>query len=231
VHAAAPEPCVRLVPVFAGLSAAQQVEVGRHARALSVGAGEVVACAGEPSSRLLVVHTGRVKVRRISAGGHETIVRVVGRGEVVGETSFLTGAPPEDDAVALEDSRLCAFDHTDLAGLLGRMPDIGVGMLRALATKLASAERMLAALTAADVGTRVAAYLLDSPTSRDAAGRLVLHLPMPKNQVAAFLGTTPETLSRRLASLQREGLVKLLPGRDVAVLDPSGLERRASDDA
>lgn len=222
-----PEPCVRLVPVFARLSPVQQAEVGRHARAVTAAPGEVLAHAGERSVRLFVVHTGKVKVRRLSAGGHETIVRVAGRGDVVGEAAFLTGAPPEDDAVALEASRLCVFDHADLAGLLGRMPDIGVGMLRALAGKLTSAERMLAALTSADVGTRVAAYLLDSPTTWDAAGRPTVHLPVAKNQVAAYLGTTPETLSRRLASFERDGLIAVGPGRDVAILDLAGLERCA----
>ncbi len=222
-----PEPCVRLVPVFSRLSARQQVEVGRFARRVTVGAGDVVARAGEPSSRLFVLHLGSVKVRRIAAGGHETILRVLAPGEVVGEESFLTGAAPEADTVALEPSRLCAFDHADLAELLRRMPDIGVGMLRALATKLTSAERMVAALTSSDVGARVAAYLLDVPARWDASGRAVVRLPLPKNQVAAYLGTTPETLSRRLASFERDGLIEVCPGREVVILDPSGLERRA----
>lgn len=222
------EPCVRLVPVFSRLTAAQQAEVARYARPVSAGPGEVVVHAGDRSPRLFVVHIGKVKVARTSAAGHETILRVAGAGEVVGETSFLTGAPPENDAIAVEPSRLCVFDHADLAGLLGRLPDIGVGMLRALAAKLTSAERMLAALTSADVGTRVAAYLLDCPTTWDAAGGVTVHLPLPKNQVAAHLGTTPETLSRRLAALERDGLIRLLKGRDVAILDAAALEQRAS---
>ena len=222
------EPCVRLVPVFARLSAAEQSEVARFARPLTARAGEVIARAGERSSRLFVVHAGRVTVTRTSPAGHETVLQVLGAGEVVGETAFLTGAPPENDVVAVEPSRLCTFDHADLAVLLGRFPQIGVGMLRALATKLTSAERMLAALTSEDVGTRVAAYLLDSPTTWDAAGRPTVHLPLPKKQVAAYLGTTPETVSRRLAALEDAGLIRVLKGRDVAILDPAGLEERAA---
>jgi CRP/FNR family transcriptional regulator len=225
---AKPEPCVRLVPVFAGLTEAQQTEVGRFARPVAVRAGDVVARAGERSSRLFVLHSGSVKVRRLSAAGHETILRVLTPGEVVGEESFLTGDAPEADAVALEASRLCSFDHDDLAGLLGRMPDIGVGMLRALAVKLTSAERMVAALASSDVGARVAAYLLDAPASWGAeGGPPVVRLPIPKNQVAAQLGTTPETLSRRLATFEREGLIEVRAGREVAILDPVGLGRRA----
>jgi CRP/FNR family transcriptional regulator len=221
-----PEPCVRLVPVFAGLSDDEQAEVGRFARPVQVSAGDVVARTGERASRLFVVHSGRVKVRRMSAAGRESIVRIAGPGEVTGEETFLTGAPPDADTVAVEDSRLCAFDHDDLGRLLGRMPGIGVGMLRALADKLTSAERMVAALTSSDVGARVAAYLLDLPTTWE-DGRAHVRLPVPKNQVAAYLGTTPETLSRRLATLEHDGLIELGPGRDVVILDPAGLDLRA----
>ncbi|MCL1872016.1 MAG: Crp/Fnr family transcriptional regulator [Promicromonosporaceae bacterium] len=219
------ETCVALVPVFAGLSPAQQDEVARHAHPVNVPAGTALARAGEPTSRLFVVHTGRVKVRRLAADGRETIVRVVGPGEVTGEEAFLTGAPPVADTVAVEDTRVCTFDHAELTGLLTALPGIGVGMLRALAEKLVSAERMVAALASSDVGARVAAYLLDLPGTWD-GGRAVVHLPLPKNQVAAYLGTTPETLSRRLAALERDGLVELLPGRGVAILDPAGLGQR-----
>ncbi|ACZ30858.1 transcriptional regulator, Crp/Fnr family [Xylanimonas cellulosilytica DSM 15894] len=219
--------CVALVPVFAGLTPGQQAEVARFARPVHAAAGEVVARAGVRASQLFVVHTGRLTVRRVSAGGHETIVRVVGPGEVTGEEAFLTGAAPDTDTVAVVDTRLCRFDHADLADLLARMPGIGVGMLRALAEKLTSAERMVAALASADVGARVAAYLLDLPTAWE-DGRAVVRLPLPKFQVAAHLGTTPETLSRRLATFEREGLVELLPGRAVAILDPARLGHRGT---
>src|SRR5690606_13690795 len=76
------------------------------------------------------------------------------------------GHRPDHFAVALEDSRMCVFDHRDLATLLRAYPDIGLRMLRTLSDRLASAERLLAAITSSDVMARVAAYLLDLPRSR-----------------------------------------------------------------
>lgn len=225
------ERCVALVPIFAGLSAAHQAEVASFARPVRVGGGEYLIHTGEPTSRLFVVHEGQVKVCRTAETGHEAVLSVLGPGEVGGEVAFLTGARPESDAVAMTPSRMCVFDHADLAALLGRFPAIGVGMLRALAVKLASTQRMLAALTSADVGSRVAAYLLDAPTtwgaSGDASGIAAVHLPMSKKDLAGYLGTTPETLSRRLAEFERAGLITLRPGRDIIIRDPAGLETRA----
>ncbi len=226
-HRRKPEPCVRLVPVFSGLSSAQQAEVARFARPITVGAGQRVVRAGSSAPRLFVIHAGRVKVTRTSEAGHETVLRVLGPGEVVGETSFLTGVPAENDVTAVEPGRLCRFDHRDLAALLGRFPDIGVGMLRALATRLSSTEQLLAALTSSDVGARIAGYLLDLPATRSASGTATVHLPVTKKDVARHLGTSPETLSRRLAEFERAGLIRVLGGRNIAIADPAGLAERA----
>lgn len=224
----ASERCVGLVPVFAGLTAAQQAEVARYARPLKLAGGEVVVRSGQSRPQLFVVHEGQVKVSRTSAGGRETILRVLGPGDVAGEVAFLTGDTPDNDAVAMVDSRACVFDHRDLAGLVRTYPEIGVGMLRVLGSRLASSERMVTALASADVSARIAAYLLDCPATWDSHGRPTIRLPMAKKDVASFLGTTPETISRRLAEFERDRLITLLPGRDVMIVDPGGLAERAA---
>ncbi|MDP3894902.1 Crp/Fnr family transcriptional regulator, partial [Nocardioides sp.] len=89
-----------------------------------------------------------------------------------------------------------------------------------------SAERMLTARTLADVGARLAAYLLDCPTTWGVSGAATAHLPMAKKDIATFLGTSPETLSRRLKALEREGLIQVR-GMDLDILDQVGLELRA----
>ena len=220
------EPCVALVPIFRGLSGAQQREVALFARPRLVEKGEAVFLVGQPTARLFVVHEGRVKVARTSEAGRETIVGVLGPGDVAGEIPFLTGGRPESDAIALERSRLCTFAHADLAGLVARYPDIGVAMLKAVASKLSSAERMLAAFAAADVGARVAAYLLDCPTTWGPTRTATVHLPISKKDVAAHLGTSPETLSRTLAEFERTGLVHVR-GADIDIVDPTALDLRA----
>jgi CRP/FNR family transcriptional regulator len=219
--------CVALVPIFSGLAAAEQAEVARFARPVRLGVGEFLVHEGEPRSRLFVVHEGQVKVSRAAGSGHETVLSVLGPGDVGGEVAFLTGTRSESDIVAVQPARVCVFDHADLAVLLGRYPQIGVGLLRALAVKLSSTQRMLAAITSTDVGARVAAYLLDAPATWEASGQATVHLPLSKKDVAAYLGTTPETLSRRLAEFERAGLIALRPARHIVIRDPVGLETRA----
>ncbi|GAA4072751.1 Crp/Fnr family transcriptional regulator [Microbacterium laevaniformans] len=219
--------CVSRVPIFQGLTREEQLRVAEFVRPVHVAKGETVYSPGQSVSRLLVMHSGQLKVSHAAANGQEQILRTVTDGDVVGERAFLTGHLPNDLVVALEDSRMCVFDHTDLSALLRDYPDVGLRMLRTLSDRLASAERLLAAITSSDVSARIAAYLLDLPGGiRD--GVPTVWLPLAKYEIASYLGTTPETLSRRLAALAASGVIELHGRREVTILDIDGLERVAT---
>ena len=213
--------CVSRVPIFRGLSPDDQQVVAALARPVTLDAGQHLFESGDAVGTVFVVHVGRLKVVRVSASGREHLARVVGPGEVVGEHAFLTGERPEHRVEAMAEARLCTFGHADLAGLVGAHPTIALAMLRSAAQRLEDAERRLA-LGAADVPARVADYLLGLPAHRG-----VVRWPMPKKEVAAFLATTPESLSRALARLEADGLIRSTGGT-VALLDAMALEDRAA---
>jgi CRP/FNR family transcriptional regulator, anaerobic regulatory protein len=75
---------------------------------------------------------------------------------------------------------------------------------------------MIAAVTGRSVGERLAQQLLHLA---DEAGSARFRLPTSKRDLASYLGTTPETLSRRLGALQRAGVIRLGSQRTVEVLD------------
>lgn len=220
--------CVARVPIFQGLTSTEQQEVATFAKPRVVSKGDMLCTAATPISRLFVVHSGLLKISRITAQGREQIIRTVTPGEVVGERAFLTGEISQEQIVALEDSRICTFEHQDLSTLLAQYPDVGARMLRTLSDRLASVERLLASVTSSDVEARVAAYLLDLP-QRFAGNQMVVTLPMAKHEVAAYLGTTPETVSRKLSSLVKQRAISLRSSREIAIVDPEALRELAAN--
>lgn len=215
--------CVRRVPIFAGLTPEQQDAVGALARPVRLRAGERLG--DDVPGRLFVLHTGAVRLVRTSPGGRRHLDRVAGPGDVVGEHAFLTGQRPDHAVEAAGDATLCAFAHSDLARLVIRYPVISISLLRSLSDRLADAERRLA-LAALDVPGRLASHLLDLPGEASGDGWRV-SLAWPKKDLASWLATTPESLSRALARLQRDGLVRV-DGDDITLLDPDALEALAS---
>ena len=182
--------------------------------------------AGARDAPLFVVHAGMVKLSRTTADGKSTTLQVLGPGEVGGETWLLTGERPENDVVALEAARMCVFEPTALDTIVRKFPSVGVALLRWLAVRLHSAERMLTARTLADVGARLAAYLLDCPTTWSVDGAATAHLPMAQEGRRDLPRDLAQTVSRRLTAFEHEGLVRVR-GMDVDIRDPVGLELRA----
>ena len=219
--------CITRVPIFSNLDTEQQLEVARFARPIHAEAGERVMTAGSPERRLLVVHTGRVRVVHLLANGREHVVRVLGEGDVIGEDAFVLGRRPTHHAYADTDTELCTFDHSDLAKVVAKFPKVAVRMLQVQSERLANAERMLAAMGGADVSARLASYLLDLP-SKNVPDGVGVELPMAKKDVASHLGTSPETLSRRLRDWADAGILETRGRRELIIRDVDALIAQAS---
>src|SRR5665648_765877 len=214
--------CVSRVPVFASLSARDQYRVEELARPTHLKAGETAYRADDDLSQLMVLHTGRLKIFRLSADGSEQLIRVLGPGDFTGETSVFTGQRPDDYASALDECQLCVFRHDDLEGLIRKHPEIGLRMLATVSERLSDTEHRLNSLTSRDVESRLADYLLGLPSTWPGDVATVT-LPLAKKDVASLLDTSPESLSRALSSLATQGLIVIGTGRSVSIMHPDQL--------
>ena len=214
--------CVARVPLFRGLSHQELLGVGALARPRQLAKGEQVYAAGGAASLLLVVHTGSVKISQVSADGYEHVIRILGPGDFVGESAFLTGRNPDHFATALEAASMCTFRHEDLEQLVRTHPSIVVRMLEVVSRRLGDTESRLIALISGDVSSRLADYLLSLPGS-PADGGTAVRLPLAKKDIASLLDTTPESLSRQLRRLRESGVVTGRGARDLVIHDVDAL--------
>lgn len=222
VRAQSEDLCVARVPIFQGLGHEQQVGVAQLAHPRQLARGEQVYAVGEAASQLLVVHTGSVKISRVSVDGFEHVIRVLQPGDFVGESAFLTGRNPDHFATALEAASMCTFRHEDLEQLVRTHPSIVLRMLEAVSRRLGDAESRLNALLSGDVSSRLADYLLSlrgSPTD----GGTAVRLPLAKKDIASLIDTTPESLSRQLRRLRESGVVTGRGARDLVIHDVDAL--------
>lgn len=215
--------CVRRVPIFADLSEDDQRRIAETAVTRSYQPHEQVYGAGDRTG-LHIVHRGRVKVYRVTEGGSEQLVRLLFPGDFLGEAALLADSASDDFAVATQPSEVCSVPRAGMRRLLVDRPSVALQMLQTLSRRLGAAEEMLAAVTGRSVGERLAQQLLHLS---DEAASPSFRLPTSKKDLASYLGTTPETLSRRLASLQRAGVIRLGPQRAVEVLDRARLQQLA----
>lgn len=123
---------LRRVPLFDELAPADLGAIAEVAQERSFTDGELLASEGELGDELLIVASGTV---RVETGGAEIARR--GRGEVVGEMSLITGGPRMASLVADGDVRAIRIGRREFESMIHDRPDIGIGIMRVLAQRLA----------------------------------------------------------------------------------------------
>lgn len=214
------ESLVARVPIFSGLNHEQLQEVASRVRPRIVPRNEQLYGAGELNPFLRIIHTGSVKVYRITESGHEQVIRVLGPGDFLGEKALIAPSTSDHFAVTLAESEICSLNHADIRDYLLHYPSVALTMLATLSARLDSTESHVTSVVGEDAARRVAAYLVSLADERQ---RNSFELPITKKDAASYLGLTPETLSRRLAAFEDNGWIHQHGNRRIDILDLEAL--------
>lgn len=211
--------CAGLVPLFAQLPQVDQDFIDSQLQHRRYEKGDQVFMPGD-ELKLIIVARGSVKVYQVSRSGREQLLRVQEPGGYEGE-AWLLGQPNDSlYGQALEPTEVCLLSHTAFHKLLLDQPLLSVRLLELNAAKLTTLEQINGFLGMDRVEERLATYLLDL---EKAAGTDTFTLPIRMKELAHLLGTTPETLSRKLRAFEDEGFIAR-QRRSIRVLDHDGLE-------
>lgn len=121
-----------LATLFHDLSPRALEELAAIATWLHVPAGERVFVEGDAGDAAHVVITGRLRVERTDAYGHQSREGVVSRGEFVGAMAVLTQVPRRVTVTATRDTVLASFARDDFARLVEKRPKALLTVTRAV---------------------------------------------------------------------------------------------------
>ena len=212
---------IREIPLFAGLIDEQIQWLAAIVEKRKYSRGKVIFTEGEEAAGLYVLHTGRVKIYKLSSEGKEQILHIFGPGEPFGEVAVFAGGQFPAYAEALEVSETLFFPRKKIVELLTKDPSMAMNMLAMLSKRLKYFTQLVENLSLKEVPQRLAAYLLVLATMKDK--RDTVELDIAKGQLASLLGTIPETLSRILNKMTIQGYIEV-EGRQIKLLDRQSLE-------
>ncbi len=214
--------CVSLVPIFNHLEEEQMIEIMKMARSTSYKKGEIIYYAGEESDSLYIVGRGKIRIYRLSESGKEQLVRILSPGDFTGELALFNQSIHDSYAEAMEKTNVCTIKGSDIQKILLKYPSIALKILGEFSRRLEKSEKQTTLFATEKVERRIAIFLSEYIDNNEGESMEVT-LPMSKKDLASYLGTTPETISRKLRSLEDEGYIKQKSGRKIEILDLDGL--------
>jgi CRP/FNR family cyclic AMP-dependent transcriptional regulator len=210
--------------VFGGLEERELREVAQVAVPRSWERGELIFREGDTGDTCYLVKDGAVILTREHQDGRMIALTECRSGDMFGELAMFRGETRSASAEAVEPTTAVALLAPDMQRLIKRNPDLALKLLAALAERVRRTTERLLQQSFQTVAGRVASALLTQSIARQAEGapdRDVL-IRATQAEIAQLAGTSRESASRFLATLEREGVVSLGRGK-VTVHEPGRL--------
>jgi CRP-like cAMP-binding protein len=231
---------LRAAQLFTQLDDKQLARIATIARPVLLPAGRTLFLQGDPASAFYLLAEGRLKVFKLLRDGRTATIRHVEAGQTFAEAALFHHVYPSSTET-MTACRLYRFDTQGVLRLLLAEPQVAVNLLAAMAQLLGLLNRRVEELLL-PVSARLARYLLgladaqlEPPALQPAAvgepaSPRVVKLPTSKRELAARLGTVPETLSRTFDRLKRGEVIRMSGDHElIEILSFEKLHRLAQD--
>lgn len=227
-HCSHESSCITTVPVFKGMKESDLQQLRKVTRSRNFPKGSFIFREGERSETLFVVNEGLIKLTKNSAEGKEQIVRLLFPGDFFGLFSLLRDEKHYMNAEATQQTVICSIEKKDFLKTMENNSVLSYRFLLAVNDRLYEADESVGNLSLMEVEQRLARALLlfhDKLQIKNEA----FTLPITKKDLASFIGTTPESISRKLLSFVSKKLIHMDGQRRIKILELDKLKQLSGD--
>jgi CRP-like cAMP-binding protein len=190
--------------------------------------GQTLFTEGSPNLGLYCINSGKIKVSRDAPDGKETILRIVGSGDLLGHQNLLANEMNANTATMIEDGSVCFVERKFINELLRTETTVALNIIRKLSAEMNASENRNAGLSNKNVRERLAELLLSLKNSYGIpeAHRTRLDIKLTREEMASLVGTANETIIRFISEFKDEGILEQ-EGKIIFLLDHDKLLKTA----
>lgn len=205
-------------------------ELARISKIRKYNKGQTIIGQGEDAVIVGNVVSGIVKVQNSFEDGRQQIVGLMFPSDFFGRV-FEERSRFSFEAAT--DATVCTISRHDFENLLSRHPEVEHELLVTIFDELDAMREWVALISCRTTMQRVATFLrilANRDRNQDCRqpkmhGNMIIDLPIGRRDIATYIGTTPETLSRNIQSLSRKKVIRILNAKQFELLDPVRLAR------
>jgi CRP/FNR family transcriptional regulator len=188
-------------------------------------AGAVLFLEKQDPRGVFLLCAGQVKLSISSSGGKTLILRIAKPGEILGLMATMSNTPYEVTAETLHPCEVAFIRREDFSRFVAKHPEVYQGVIKQLSTLYSGAcEQLRTVGLSASASEKLARLLLDwSPQTKEPKQNTPVKLPLTHEEIAEFIGSTRETVTRTLSDFKSRQLV-VLHGSTLLISNRPALE-------
>ncbi|MGC6431029.1 MAG: Crp/Fnr family transcriptional regulator [Jejuia sp.] len=190
----------------------------------SIKKGEVIFDEGDVINGVYCIRNGICKLTKLSENGKDQIVKMVVKGELIGQRSLVSNESSNLQATALKDMEVCFIPKSEIISDLERNPKFTFDMLKDMARDLKEADDVIVDMAQKSVKQRLAETLLYIEKNFGTNPDGTISLMLSREDYANIVGTATESAIRVLSQFKKEGLLSTI-GKYIKIEDHLGLRR------
>ena len=216
-----------IVKQFNSLKALSQEELMRISKCKTskhVKKGEVIFEEGDTLKGIYCIREGICKLTKLSSNGKDQILKLVVRGELLGQRSLVSDERANLSAVALNDMEVCFIPKSEIMNDLQKNSAFTFEVLKEMAMNLKEADDIIVNMAQKSVRQRLAETLIYIHDNFGTNHNGALSILLSREDFANIIGTATESTIRVLSQFKKENLIDTL-GKQIKIIDLEGLKR------
>jgi CRP-like cAMP-binding protein len=216
------EQCI--VREFSAIKALKKDELLRIADCKTVKKGETVFNEGDALNGIYCIKDGICKLSKLSDNGKDQIVKLVKKGELLGQRSLISEESTNLSAVAVEDMQVCFIPKQEILQFFNENNQFSLNMMKSFCGDLKDADDNMVNLAQKTVKQRLAETLLKLETDFGIHEDGSLKIQLSREEIAGMIGTATESCIRLLSEFNKEGWISL-QGKKITLSNKKELQR------
>jgi len=185
--------------------------------------GEIIFEEGDTLNGVFCVKDGICKLSKLSANGKDQIVKLVVKGDLLGQRSLIGDESANLSAVALNDMEVCFIPKSEIMNDLQNNSNFSMDILQQMAHDLKESDNVIVNMAQKSVKQRLAESLLYIYEHFGNNDDGYLSVVLSREDYANIVGTATESAIRILSQLKKEGLIST-SGKQIKIEDVDRLK-------
>ena len=196
--------------IFKGLKVAQCKEAIARGFSKRLQAHEILFHQGQRASHCYLVIQGRLKLTKLNQQGKEVIIRYVGAGELAAAVVVLKDGQYPVSSISVQETEVVGWDKSTMDALMREYPNIAINLNGIILARIEDVQERYLEVCTEQVDQRIARSLLRLMRwagSKQKEG-ILIDIPLSRQNIADYSGTTLYTVSRTLSAWEKKGWLK-----------------------